>query len=76
MIKSVKVILEEDGRLRPLETICPPGDGVREFSIIVLLPDRSEDALGEEDFVFVEGISQDALKKLWEDEEEDVWGNL
>ena len=76
MLKTIKVILEQDGRLRPLEAIPIPGDGSRELAIIVLPHQNKEGALADEEFQFIESISQDALADLWEGEEEDVWGDL
>ena len=76
MMQPIKVILEKDGRLRPLVAIEPPGDGSRELAIIVLPSGNAQNELSEEDFRFIEGVSQDALAELWEDEEENVWGDL
>ena len=76
MIQPIKVILEKDGRLRPLVAIDPPGDGSRELAIIVLPSRTSQTGLSEEETQFIEDVSQDALSDLWEDEEENVWGDL
>ncbi|MBX2822387.1 MAG: hypothetical protein KTR29_22015 [Rhodothermaceae bacterium] len=76
MIQPIKVILEKDGRLRPLVAIDPPGDGSRELAIIVLPSGSAINDLSEEDYRYIEGVSQDALAELWENEEENVWGDL